>query len=232
MGHASAARSNLQKSCCVAWAPIPAAPIWSNWHRQYQLGHTFAIRTTNRKGVNMLIPRWDQLRALGGGFVAKSVSTLPVLSIALYYLPEVQSFLSEKISPFFANPPILLLVFFYGTVLFAIGTVVFTISAPPITRKYLDDVEYARQEKDFYWADEEKYIAKRIPHTSRHYPTRQEGQPFNRIEVMRKYYRYLAESRPGLRAIVSFIFFTGLALIVAPVVIRIYTITLRLAGAA
>ncbi len=174
--------------------------------------------------------KWDQLRRLGESRAIRLTSLLPVLAFLLSYIQPLETIVNGAIylSVNLLNPNVLM--FFYGLISFAVGMLIYVLFVPYQVGKYGDDVEYFNAEKDAWWLGEFEPISHRIPNDSPHAVRYKKSGDFgievdNKTEVIRKYYRYLSETQPLARLLISILFLCGFVLTTLPIIFRIAHIT-------
>jgi hypothetical protein len=169
--------------------------------------------------------RWDQLRRLGESRAVRLTSILPILTFILSYAESLESSVSQtaQLSVNLLSPNVLM--FFYGLLCFAVGTLIYVLFVPYQVSKYGDDVEYFNAEKKAWWRSEPDEIIKRFPSDSPHLPE----FPRDNTELIRKYYRHLCDINPLARLGVSVFYAFGFLLTTLPIIFRVLRITFYVA---
>ncbi|MEP1095954.1 MAG: hypothetical protein ABJG78_12635 [Cyclobacteriaceae bacterium] len=164
--------------------------------------------------------RWDQLRRIGSTRVAKLIALLPILTYGLSIYFEIRNNFDWLQ---YTNIGSLGYVF-VGTTILAVGTFFYSIMVPYQVVKHIDDVEFYLAEKDAWWNSERMDVLYKIPWESPHRP----GDHNDQIEVTRKYYRYLCDSKFIPRLIVSILYVLGLLTTSMPIIKKVIEVFLLL----
>lgn len=162
--------------------------------------------------------RWDQLRRIGNSRTAQATSAIPVLTYVFSYMGSIRDWMLRHsgfdVLQFFVST----ITFYEGLLMIAFGSIIYGLFVPHQVAKHADDVEYYEAEKGAWWnAEYGQIVHHRIPKWSRFRP----DNPHDRVEVIRKFYRFLCCSRGEARIAVSVLYVLGFSFVSWPIIKRI-----------